>query len=320
VAVVVGALVLWRATDLVIVAFASVLLAVALRTVADRLVRHARLPRQASLAAAVALLAGLLVLGFWLIGDTLATQLNELVRQLPDATEKARTWLGGHAAGRWVLDSIGNIDGVQSVSKLAGAAITTLGALGNAFLILVLGVYLAVDPGLYRRGALYLVPRRHRAEADRALRSAGEALRRWLAGQAIAMAVVGVVTGVGLWALGVPFALSLGVIAGLLEFVAFIGPIVAAIPAVLVAFGESPMTALYVALLFFAVQQIEGYLLMPLVQRWTVELPPALAIFSVVLLGVLIGLPGVIFGIPLVVAALAIAKSLREREHAAGRG
>jgi predicted PurR-regulated permease PerM len=137
-------------------------------------------------------------------------------------------------------------------------------------------------------------------------------LHRWLRGQLIAMAIVGIATGVGLWALGVPFALSLGLLAGMLEFIAFIGPIAAAVPAILLGFGESPLTALYVALLYLVVQQVEAYVLMPLVQRWAVALPPALAILAVVVLGILIGLPGVLFAVPVVVAAIAIVESLRD--------
>jgi predicted PurR-regulated permease PerM len=312
VAMAAGAVILWGVSDVAMTAFAGILLAIALRALADILVRYARLPAPASLAAAVILIVAGFGLALWLIGDTLSTQFGGLLEQLPGAIEDLRGYLAQYPSGRALVGSLGAIDGVESVARLAGLAISTMGALANGLLIVALGIYFAVDPSLYLRGAVQLVPRHHRPTLARALRAAGAALRRWLGGQLVAMATVGIATGLGLWALGVPFAFSLGTIAGLLEFIAFLGPVAAAVPALLVAFAESPTMALYVAVLYLAVQQLEGYVLMPLIQRWAVALPPALAILVVVVLGVLLGLPGILFGLPLLVAALAIADSLRD--------
>jgi predicted PurR-regulated permease PerM len=216
-----------------------------------------------------------------------------------------------------VLDSFGAVDSTESALKLLGAAMSTLGAAANMLLVLVLGIYLAADPGLYRRGVLRLVPSRHRTLASNVLNAAAVALRKWLGGQLVAMLLVGVLTGLGLALLGVPLAFSLAVIAALLEFVPFIGPIVAAIPAVLIAFAHDPSTALYVAVLYLAVQQVEGYVLMPLVQRWAVALPPALSALTVVAFGVLFGLPGVLFAVPLTVVVMALAGELLPERDAA---
>ncbi len=113
-----------------------------------------------------------------------------------------------------------------------------------------------------------------------------------------------------------PLALSLATIAGLLEFVPFVGPILAAIPAILIAFTHDQATALYVALLYVAIQQLEGYVLMPLVQRWAVALPPALGALSVVVFAVLFGLPGVFFAVPLTIVAMVLVRELYlETEH-----
>jgi predicted PurR-regulated permease PerM len=149
-----------------------------------------------------------------------------------------------------------------------------------------------------------------RANVDAALGSSARALRNWLGGQLVAMVVVGVVTGVGLALLDVPLALSLATIAALLEFIPFLGPIIAAIPAILIAFTVDPMTALYVLLLYVGVQQLEGYVLTPLVQRWAVELPPALGVLSVVVLGVLFGVPGALFAVPLTIVAIVLVREL----------
>lgn len=311
------ALALWRASDVLLMAFAGVLLAVGLKAFAGLLAR--RTPLGHRFALPVAILAILVAFGLlaWSMGGTLASQFNDLLRQLPAALAKLREWLAASTLGRTVLDSFASVDGTESVMKLFGAAMTTLGAAANVLLVLVLGIYLAADPGLYRRGLLQLVPGRHRARAAAALDESGAALRKWLGGQALAMLAVGVATFLGLWALDVPLAFSLAIIAGLLEFVPFLGPIAAAVPAVLIAFTRDPATALYVALLYFAIQQLEGYLLTPLVQRWAVALPPAVGVLSVVVFGVLFGLPGAVLGVPLSVVLIVLVRELVPERDAA---
>ncbi len=131
----------------------------------------------------------------------------------------------------------------------------------------------------------------------------GHTLQWWLIGQVFLMLVIGVLIGLGLWLLKVPLALALAILAGLLTFIPYLGPILSAVPAVLFALTESPTLAFYVALLYIGVQTVESYLLEPIVQRKTVYLPPALTIFSQVVLGVLVGGLGVALALPLVAAA-----------------
>src|SRR5262249_18061117 len=158
--------------------------------------------------------------------------------------------------------------------KLADVATLFTGTLANVVLLVLMGLYLALDPGLYLRGFVRLWPPRLRPLIADALGAAARGLRGWMLGQAVAMVLVGVTVAVGLLAMGMPLALALGLIAGLFEFVPYFGAIAAALLAVLVAFAQGPSAALYVALFFLVVQQLEGNLLMPLVQRWAVHLPP----------------------------------------------
>ena len=310
------AIALWKAADVLLVAFGGVLLAVALRAFADLVSRYTPLHKKHALPVAVATILAVLALLAWTIGETLATQLDQLARQLPTAFVKMREWLVRTELGRIALGSLGSVDGVESAAKLVGVALGTLNAVANVLLLFVVGIYLAADPGLYFRGTLRLLPARARSRTSAALSSAGTILRKWLGGQLVAMLVVGVLTFIGLTLLDVPLALSLATIAGLLEFVPFVGPILAAIPAILIAFTHDQATALYVALLYVAIQQLEGYVLMPLVQRWAVALPPALGALSVVVFAVLFGLPGVFFAVPLTIVAMVLVRELYlETEH-----
>jgi len=176
--------------------------------------------------------------------------------------------------------------------------------------MLAVGVYLAADPALCRRGLVRLVPPALRDRIDSALGAAGYALGRWLLGQAISMLFVGSATALGLALLGVPLAGTVGVIAGALAFVPFFGPIAAGALAVLLAFIEGPTQALYVTGLAVLIQQLEGYLLMPFVQRWAVALPPVLGILAAVVFGLLFGLPGVIMATPMMVVAMVLGQRI----------
>ena len=143
--------------------------------------------------------------------------------------------------------------------------------------------------------------------------AAGHALRRWLLGQLVSMATIGAMTTIGFYLLGVPLALSLGLIAGVTEFVPFFGPIGFGIFAVLFAFTQGPTQALYVGLLCFAIQQFEGYVLQPLIQRWAVALPPALLVLSVVIFALLFGFMGALLATPLMTVVMIMVRKLYEQ-------
>lgn len=312
-AVAAGLFLAWQVADVFILLFGGILLAALLRAVSDPLARMTSLPERWALVLAVVGLVGLFGGTFYVIDERLTEQLAQLATQLPDAWARARDAIQQTATGQRLIEMLQQSGGnpvMPSVSRLGSFASGTLGALANTALVLFLGLFLAANPGLYKRGMLRLLPMRARGRTGDALDAAGDALRRWLVGQLLAMTCVGLLTGVGLWMLGVPLALSLGVLAGLLDFVPYIGPVVAAVPAVLVAFMQSPITALYVALLYALVQQVEGNVIVPLAQRWAVSLPPALSILSVIIFGVLFGFPGLLFATPLIVVIMVLVRKL----------
>jgi predicted PurR-regulated permease PerM len=302
----------WYLSDIFVLIFGAVLLASVLRTLAVPLARYGGIPDRWALAiVVVAVAAGLALLG-WLIGAQVAAQMRELVDILPSAAARAREWVMQSALGAAALElaerSMQEASG--ALSGLARFANLTFGIVANVVLIVFLALYFAADPRLYARGLVHLIPHAVRPRFAVALAASGAALRRWLLGQFVAMIIVGVVTGFGLWMLDVPLALSLALIAGVLEFIPFIGPILSAVPAVLVAFTHEPMTPVYVALLYLGVQQIEGNVLMPLIQRWAVKLPPALSLIGAVVFGVLFGVLGVLFATPLMVVVMVLVQKL----------
>ncbi len=302
---------LWHLRAPLLLFFGAVLAAAALHALAGPLVRTGRLSRRRALLLVVVGLVGAVTLGLWLLGEPLAEQLQALQTALPKAWQALRDGLQRSAVGRRVLEAVANTHDLPVPwTGIAGMAAGTARMLAAIVLVALMGLYLALDVALYRDGLVALVPPPHRARARTLLDATGEALSRWLLGQAVAMAVVGVTVSVGLALLGMPLALALGVIAGVLEFVPYVGPIASGLLAVLVAFPQGPTQALSVAALFVAIQQVENHVLVPLVQRWAVSLPPALTLAGVVVFGALFGPLGIAFGTPLTVVAMLWVKRL----------
>ena len=305
------AAIIWRVADMLVIAFGAIVFATVLRAIVEPIARltHWR-ERWVLVLVVLVLLAGSGLL-FWLFGKQAAHQFTTMRDQLPAAFEKLRAWVAESEIGKAALDLFRrNSEGGLPLGGAGSAFGATLGGVANILLIVFAGVYFAADPRLYRNGALRLLPPSRRAQVGHALDDAGTALRKWLVAQIIVMVAVGVLTGAGLALLGVPLALSLGLLAGLLEFVPVVGPVAAAIPGVLLAFAKGPQTAFYVLILYVVVQQIESNILTPLIQRWAVELPPVIALLSIVACGLLFGVMGVIFATPMAVVVVAMVQHL----------
>ncbi len=310
------ALFLWRITDALLLAFGAVLFAVLLRTMARPLCARTRLPEPYAIPVVTLALVLLLSGIFWIAGAELLDQIAEVSKRVPRSWEKIQEQLGATRLGARLAEGVrtASPDIQGMLSRVGGVASSALGALGNLVLVLFGGVYLAVQPGLYRDGAVKLVPPANRGSARGTLDDAGEALRRWLLGQFIAMAVAAVLTTLGLWLIGLPGYLALGLLAGLAEFVPVLGSVLAAVPALLLAATQGFEMVLWTLLLYVAIQQFQGNLITPLVTRELVELPPALTLFAIFAFGLVLGPLGVLFAAPLAVVVYVAVKRLWVRE------
>lgn len=301
----------WRLLDVFMLAFGGILVATALRTLSQPLRRRLNCPARLALGIVVVALAAVIIFGIWLIGDHAASQLQQLREVLPRGLDAVVRWLNSNAPGRTLLELLNSAKSDDAAwSRVAGLATMTLGAASSALLVVVIGIYLAADPWLYRRGLLRLFPETQRAKVDQAIQAAGEGLSRWLLGQSISMLAIGSLITVGLWIIGVPMALSMGVIAGALAFVPFFGAVASGVLIVLLAFTQGPAQAVYAALLCLAVQQLEELVLLPFIQRWAVALPPVLGLIAAVVFGVLFGIIGVLFATPLMVVVMILVQKL----------
>lgn len=312
VAVLALTLFLWRITDALLLAFGAVLFAVLLRTMARPIRARTRLPEPWAIPVVTLALAILLGGVFWIAGTEVSNQIAEVSTRVPRSWEEVQARLGTAPLAARLAEGVRSAspDIQGMLSGVTGVATSALGVLGNLVLVLFGGIYLAVQPSLYRDGAVKLVPPASRESVRATLDDGGEALRRWLLGQFIAMAVAGVLTTLGLWLIGLPGYLALGLLAGLAEFVPVLGSILAAVPALLLATTQGPEMVVWTLLLYLAIQQFQGNLITPLVTRELVELPPALTLFAIFAFGLVLGPLGVLFAAPLAVVAYVAVKRL----------
>lgn len=309
------ALLLWNLRGLFMLVFGSVLVSVILNLAAAPIRERLHAPPWLALLAAVLIVAAIIGTAFWLFGSEVARQSENLRMSIPRAWlavlarldswglgEPVRAWIAGVRAGGGVVTNIGTF------------AVSFANALVDTLLVIIGGIYLAAQPDLYRVGVIKLIPERGRALAAQALEASGRALRLWMLGRLVSMSAVGLMTWLGLTIIGVPSALTLGLLAAILEFVPFIGPVLSAIPAVLLGFAISTETAIWIVLLFLVIQQIEGNVLEPLVQQRAVDLPPALLLFALVAGGLIFGAVGVVLAAPFTVWVYIMVKRLYVQE------
>lgn len=305
------ALLLWQVRYILVLAFGAVLLAVILRSAVHSLHRRLHIPENIALAISVLLGIGMIAGMLFLFGAQIARQAQTIATALPDALAQVRAFAAQLGIGGWVDQQLERFTGGDAISGDLGGMLMNVGdGITNLVILLVGGVFLAARPRLYRTGFIKLMPPDVRATAGSALNDCEAALRLWFKGRLLAMVGVGLLTGFGLWLIGIPSYLALGLLAGLLEIIPFFGPILAAIPGILLALLVSPTHALMAAALYLVIQQAEGNLITPIIQHHAVELPPAVLLFSLLIFGLLFGLVGILLAEPLTVAVFVLVKKL----------
>lgn len=296
------------APDVALIVFAGLLLAVFVRSGGDWIAARLGIAGEWGVGLFVLALVGGFA-GFGAsVAPAIATQIDELSRRLPEALATVRDQIEAMSWGPALLDRMTPAAFASSEGGTAALSVatSTFGALGNAVIVLFVGLYGALDPGVYRRGLTLLFAPSLRADTDRVLRAAVATLRDWLAAQLLAMAVVGGLTGLGLWLAGIPLAAALGLIAGLLAFIPNIGPVIAIAPALLLAVPEGQTSLLLVLGIYVGVQALESYVITPLIQQEKVSLPPALVIAVQLLFGALFGVVGLALATPITAVAITV--------------
>ncbi len=266
------------------------------------------------LAVAVLIFLALLAAALIFFGTVAAGQFSELAQQVPQGLKIALNWLKQQPYGPEVLvqaRGIAPADVTGAVGHVAALlAQSIIATIGYAILVFLVAIYLAAQPDLYRRLVFRLVPPRHLPVVAKVYEQTGQILLHWLLGQFIVMLTIGILSGLGLWALGIEAPVALGLVGGLLTFIPYFGAVMAAVPATLVALTQSPLEALWVIMMYAGVHFIEGNFITPMVQAEATSLPPVLSLLSTVAFSILFGISAVLLATPLTLLLLIVLEVL----------
>jgi predicted PurR-regulated permease PerM len=260
---------------------------------------------------------GFVVWTIYFTGTELTDQAGRLRETVVVQVNHILAWANGMGLTQGSVD-VQQLGGqlMGSLGRLGSAVSSALGAITSLVMILVIGIFIAVEPRLYQRGVAWMLPLDHRDAFYRTAERMGHTLRRLMAGRLLGMAVEGVGTWFLLMVGGVPMATLLGILTGLLAFLPNIGAIISGVLIVLAGFSLSFDAGIWAIAVYLIVQTVDGYLIVPYVARKTVDLAPALVLSAQLLFGALFGIVGLALADPMV-AMLKTALEQKSREDKA---
>lgn len=301
--------------NLLILAFGAILGAIVIHAIAEILTIRLRVPERASVGGAIVLVLAVIGLLGWLFGVEFRSQVNLLVVRLPGLIDQLAVYMGQSPVGQKIVDAVrAAYAGSRVAQDIGGLAAGAGELILNALLLLVGAIFFAVDPKVYERGFLLLMPRSQRAIVEDALADVASTLRLWLRAQLIQMTTMGVLVGVGLWLVGVPSAPALALLTGLSEFVPYVGPLAAMLPALGLAATAGTHEIVGTLIVFAAVRLIQTNLVTPYVTSRVIAIPPAVTLFAILAVGSIFGLFGLFFSAAIIVVVFTLIRSLYLRE------
>ena len=309
----------WRLIDVLVLLFGASLSAIGLHAAARGVMRLTGVCHSIALAAVILIVLIGVAAVSWVFGTMIVAQFENLIQAVPVGISLLLDRLRNSPYGLQLLEQARGVN-VLGATSWATAAFTTVVrsvtiGIGYAGVTLFVAVYLAAQPERYCRLCLRLVPSSSRATITYLFDVTADILQRWLIGQVIIMTVIGLLSGIGLWLLGIEAAFTLGLIGGLLCFIPYVGAILAAVPATLVALTQGPLNAGAVVLMYACVHLIEGNFITPMIQAEATSLPPVLALLSTVAVSLLFGPSAVLLAAPLTLFLMSVIEILYVQER-----
>ncbi|MBS7565838.1 AI-2E family transporter [Mucilaginibacter sp. Bleaf8] len=247
---------------------------------------------------------------FWFMGTKIQQQVSALSQDFPALVSRLQAQISEYPLGKKMLDNISGTDSQKITNTAQSFFRTSFGVLGDMYIILFLGIFFTIQPSLYKNGIIKLIPKSGQPKARQVIDRLSLVLKGWLKGMMIAMVLIAVLTFIGLSIIGIPMALALAVIAGILNFIPNFGPLMAMVPAVLLGLVDSTQTAIIVAALYILIQTLESNIITPTIQRRMINLPPALLIIGQVMMGTLSGALGIILATPMLAITMVLVDEL----------
>lgn len=311
-----------RAIDTLLIIFAGVLLGTIFRSARDFIHQTFHLRLSISLVVVVLTFLSVVVGISYLLAPHIADQAEMFYEQLPETWEMTKQEISRFGWGRELARENPNIrdffeaesdqadDNYDMTKSILGYLSTTVAIIAGLILVFVIAIYIAAEPKLYTEGLVRLFPKNRRKQVVEIMNEIAITIQWWMVGQVCSMIILGTLATLGLWLLGVPYALLLGALTAFMTFIPNLGPIIAAVPILLISLTVSVETAIYVGIFYVILQGIEGYFITPMIHRRAISVPPVLIITIQFLLYYLIGFLGVLLAMPLIGCAMVIVKRL----------
>jgi predicted PurR-regulated permease PerM len=287
------------AFNILLMAFAGVLIAVYFKGLAEFLEKKLKLSRKLASFTSITGSILVLVLLIWIIGSTVQRQAVELSNALPNTINNARERLSQSNIGQKILTYLSGDNSQKLLDSILTFFRTSFGVVGELYIILFFAIFFTADPSLYKNGILSLFPRNKKNTGETILHRIGVALKGWLKSMLISMVLITILLAASLSLIGLPVTIVLGLFAGMLEIIPNFGPIIAMIPGVLLGLTISSKTTVIVALTYISCQTIVGSFVTPLVQKKIIHLPPAVTFISQLIMGMMAGVMGIILAVPI---------------------
>lgn len=312
-----GLLLLAWAGPTVILIFAGILVGTVLHGLAALISRSTPIPYTWSLTLICIVIAALIALGSGWLGPHVADQLAQLGEQLRESWDNLMERLRSSSVLSGFVEDLTLEKALSQLQAALGGLMSMASALiavvGGIVVVVFIGIYTAATPGVYTAGPIWLVPAERRDQARDLLQAIAKTLQWWFVARLMSMTVVGLLTGIGLWLIGMPLFAALGVLAAVFSFIPYLGPVLSAVPALLIALAQSPTMGLWVLLLYLGVQTAESYLLTPQFVQRAISLPAAAILMVQLLFGVFFGILGVAFASPISATILTIVQKTVRR-------
>lgn len=292
------------AFNVLLMALAGSLIAVYFHAIGDLVERNTRLSRKLSMLISVFgtfVLIGLLI---WFMGNKIQQQISILNDTLPATINNVKAQLAATPNGAKLLNHLSGENSEKLFNTAQRFFSTSFGVLGNLYVIILLGIFFTVNPQMYKEGMMKLVPASKKDLAHHVLERIIHDLKGWLKGTVFSMVLITILITIGLTVMGIPGALVLALITGILKLIPNFGSVAAMIPGILLALTISVNTAIITAIIYVVSQAIVSNIVTPLIQERIIKLPPALTIISQVVMGTLSGVLGIILAVPLLVIVI----------------
>jgi predicted PurR-regulated permease PerM len=288
------------AFNVLLMVLAGTLISTYFHGLGDLLQRKTKWKRKPAMFVSVGGTFIILGLLFWFMGANIQKQVKELSDTLPHTVQSFKAKLAESSIGQKILDYSQDDDNSQKLFVTAQHFFSTsFGVLGNIYIILFLSIFFTLNPSVYKDGIILLIPKDRKDLAHHIIDRISFSLKGWLKGMLLSIVLITIMLFTGLTIMGIPAALVLALIAGMLKIIPNFGSLAAMIPGVLLALTVGTNTAIIVALIYIVSQTIVSNIVTPIIQNKMINLPPALTIISQVLMGTLSGVLGIILSVPL---------------------